>query len=129
MASPLPVYPYTTFNLKASLKGLYGGLSGTDCFLPGLLSMDLRDLDASREYGYEQRYANDLAKMYIGEFRLKCPSVMRDESSPNVTWREGGPMTLTEKNNRVRQASSAPICAPGLRSRARTRKKWRWNVV
>ena len=25
---------YTTFNLKASLKGLYGGLSGTDCFLP-----------------------------------------------------------------------------------------------
>ena len=24
----------TTFNLKASLKGLYGGLSGTDCFLP-----------------------------------------------------------------------------------------------
>ena len=25
---------YTTFNLKASLKDLYGGLSGTDCFLP-----------------------------------------------------------------------------------------------
>ena len=25
---------YTTFNPKASLKGLYGGLSGTDCFLP-----------------------------------------------------------------------------------------------
>ena len=25
---------HTTFNLKASLKGLYGGLSGTDCFLP-----------------------------------------------------------------------------------------------
>ena len=30
----LPSFPAPTFNLKASLKGLYGGPSGTDCFLP-----------------------------------------------------------------------------------------------
>ena len=31
--------------------------------------------------------------------------------------------------NSPTDTSSAPMCAPGLRSRARTRKKWRWNVV
>ena len=36
----------TTFNLKASLKGLYGDLSGTDCFLPC-------DLDARHRSGAE----------------------------------------------------------------------------
>ena len=37
---------HTTFNLKASLKGLYGDLSGTDCFLPC-------DLDARHRSGAE----------------------------------------------------------------------------